>query len=143
MRERVEAIKAIWTQDEAAYHGKRVDFDPIWSWPKPVQKPHPPMLVGGNGKTTPDRVLAFGDEWMPNRVGDDEKIGARIEKIVRRGRDEAGRDIGVTLAVAPTDPAQIERYEKAACTGAVVPAAARPGRGQAGTGALPGRRRRV
>ncbi len=113
MAERVEAIKAIWTEDEAAYHGKRVDFDPIWSWPKPVQQPHPPVLVGGNGKTTPERVLAFGDEWMPNRVGDDEKIAARIEKIIRRGRDEAGRDIGVTLAVAPTDPAQIERYERA------------------------------
>ena len=113
MRERVEAIKAIWTQDEAAYHGKRVDFDPIWSWPKPVQDPHPPVLVGGNGKTTPDRVLAFGDEWMPNRVGDDDKIRARIEKIIRRGREEAGRDIGVTLAVAPTDPAEIERYAQA------------------------------
>jgi probable F420-dependent oxidoreductase len=113
MHERVEAIKAIWTQDEAEYHGKRVDFDPIWSWPKPVQKPHPPVLVGGNGKTAPERVLAFGDEWMPNRVGDDEKIAARIAKLIRRGHDEAGRDIGVTLAVAPTEPAQIELYEQA------------------------------
>jgi probable F420-dependent oxidoreductase len=110
MRERVEAIKAIWTQDEAEYHGTRVDFDPIWSWPKPVQDPHPPVLVGGNGKTTPDRVLAFGDEWMPNRFGDDDKVRARIEKLIRRGREEAGREIGVTLSVAPTDPAEIERY---------------------------------
>ncbi len=113
MRERVEAIKAIWQQDEAAYHGKRVDFDPIWSWPKPVQRPHPPVLVGGNGRTAPERVLAFGDEWMPNRVGDDQKVAARIQKLIRRGREEAGREIGVTLAVAPTDPAAIERYEEA------------------------------
>ena len=49
MRERVEAMKAIWTQDEADYHGEHVDFDPIWSWPKPIQEPHPPVLVGGNG----------------------------------------------------------------------------------------------
>ena len=47
MRERVEAMKAIWTQDEAEYHGRLVDFDPIWSWPKPAQRPHPPVVVGG------------------------------------------------------------------------------------------------
>jgi len=113
MRERVEAIKAIWTQEEAYYHGRYVDFDPIWMWPKPVQDPHPPVLVGGNGRTVGDRVLAYGDEWMPNRVGDDEKVAARIEKLIRRGREEAGRDIGVTLSVAPIDPGEIERYERA------------------------------
>ena len=50
MRERVEAMKAIWTQDEAEYHGEFVDFDPIWCWPKPAQQPHPPVLVGGTGE---------------------------------------------------------------------------------------------
>jgi alkanesulfonate monooxygenase SsuD/methylene tetrahydromethanopterin reductase-like flavin-dependent oxidoreductase (luciferase family) len=82
-------------------------------WPKPVQDPHPPVLVGGNGRTVAERVLAYGDEWMPNRVGDDEKNAARVQKLIRRGREEAGRDIGVTLAVAPTEPAEIERYEQA------------------------------
>ena len=66
LAERVEAMKAIWTQDEASYHGRFVDFDRIWSWPKPAQKPHPPVLVGGNGPTVLDRVLAFGDVWFPN-----------------------------------------------------------------------------
>lgn len=113
MRERVEAIKAIWTQEEASYHGKHVELDRIWSWPKPVQDPHPPVLLGGNGRTVGDRVLAFADEWMPNRIGDDEKIAARIEKLIRRGRDEAGRDIAVTLSVAPTEPELIERYAQA------------------------------
>ena len=113
MRERVEAMKAIWTEDEAGYHGERVDFDPIWSWPKPVQKPHPPILLGGNGRTVGDRVVAYADEWFPNRVGDDDKNVARIEKVIRRGRDEAGRDIGVTLQLAPTDPAGIERFAAA------------------------------
>src|ERR687897_3027265 len=68
MRERIEAMKEIWTEDEASYHGKHVAFERIWSWPKPVQKPHPPVLVGGNAERVLDRVTAFGDEWMPNRV---------------------------------------------------------------------------
>ncbi len=70
MRERIEAMKAIWTQDEAEYHGEHVDFDPIWCWPKPAQKPHPPVVVGGRGEKVLDRVIALGDEWMPNRVED-------------------------------------------------------------------------
>jgi probable F420-dependent oxidoreductase len=119
MRERVEAMKAIWTQDDAEYHGKRVDFDPIWSWPKPTQEPHPPVLVGGNGRTVYDRVLAFGDGWLPNRIGDDEKIIARVEKLQRLGK-EAGRDsVPVTMQLAPRDPELLERYEKAGVTRAV------------------------
>lgn len=113
MRERVEAMKAIWTEDEASYHGERVSFDAIWSWPKPVQKPHPPILLGGNGRTVGDRVVAYADEWFPNRIGDDDKNVARIEKVIRRGREEAGRDIGVTLQLAPTDPAGLERFAAA------------------------------
>ena len=50
MRERIEAMKAIWTADEASYDGRYVDFERIWSWPKPVQDPHPPVIVGGNGR---------------------------------------------------------------------------------------------
>ena len=66
MAERVEAMKAIWTEDEASYQGEFVDFERIWSWPKPAQRPHPPILVGGNGPTVLDRVLRFGDAWFPN-----------------------------------------------------------------------------
>ena len=69
--------------------------------------------MGGNGRTVGDRVLAYGDEWYPNRIGDDDKFVARIEKLIRRGREEAGREIGVTLQLAPTDPAGIERFAKA------------------------------
>ncbi len=110
MRERVEAMKAIWTEEEAEYHGKYVDFDPIWCWPKPVQKPHPPVLVGGNGEKVLERVVAYGDEWMPNRVS-----GLR-ERIAELGRlaEEAGRDpIPVTLSGARPDPELIERGEAA------------------------------
>jgi probable F420-dependent oxidoreductase len=109
MRERIEAMKAIWTEEQAAYHGKRVSFDAIWSWPKPVQLPHPPILVGGNAEHVLDRVVAFGDEWMPNRVrGLTEKIEA-----LRRRAEEAGRDpIPITLSGAKPDPELIERGEK-------------------------------
>jgi probable F420-dependent oxidoreductase len=92
MRERIEAMKAIWTQDEAEYHGEHVDFDPIWSWPKPVQQPHPPILVGGTGPKALDRVLRYGDEWMPNRVADPADLAPRIAEL----RDRAGRHVPVT-----------------------------------------------
>jgi probable F420-dependent oxidoreductase len=122
MRERVEAMKAIWTQDEASYHGEHVDFDPIWCWPKPVQKPHPPVLVGGNGPKVLERVVSFGDEWMPNRAT------GLTERIAELGRlaTEAGRDpIPVTLSGARPDPELIERGEQIGvhrCTFYITPA---------------------
>ena len=110
MRERIEAMKAIWTEDEAAYHGDQVDFDRIWCWPKPLQKPHPPVLVGGNGERVLERVVAFGDEWMPNRASG---LRERIQALNRLA-GEAGRDpIPVTLSGATPDPALIERGEEA------------------------------
>ncbi len=112
MRERIEAMKAIWTQEEASYSGTHVSFDRIWCWPKPLQRPYPPVLVGGNGPRVLDRVLAFGDEWMPNRVRDDEII-PRFEELARRAA-EAGRDpIPITIAGLMRDPARIERFERA------------------------------
>src|SRR5436190_3984283 len=65
MKERVEAMRAIWTQDEASYAGEFVNFDRIWAWPKPAQKAHMPVLIAGNGPKVIDRVLAYGDEWLP------------------------------------------------------------------------------
>jgi probable F420-dependent oxidoreductase len=109
MRERIEAMKAIWGDDEAAYHGEHVDFDPIWSWPKPEQKPHPPILVGGNGEKVLERVVSFGDEWMPNRVpGLRDRIGE-----LQRLAEQAGRGrIPVTLNAARPSPETIERGEQ-------------------------------
>lgn len=117
MRESVEAMTAIWTQDEAEYHGTHVDFDPIWCWPKPVQQPRPPVLVGGNGKGVLDRVLRYGDEWIPNGGGDDERIIARIAKLQSRAREETDRtSIPVTLFGNAGDPATFARYEEAGMT---------------------------
>jgi hypothetical protein len=78
-----------------------VDFDPIWSWPKPVQKPHPPVLIGGNGPKVLDRVLAFGDEWMPNRIDDEERFFARVAELQERARAAGRESIPITFSGPP------------------------------------------
>ena len=107
LRERVEAMKAIWTQEEASYSGEFVNFDRIWSWPKPAQWPHPPVLVGGEGPTVLDRVLAFGDAWMPNYTP--EGILERAAAL----RDRAERPISLQVMGMPNDPKAIGAYESA------------------------------
>jgi probable F420-dependent oxidoreductase len=108
MRERIEAMKAIWTQDEASYSGEFVRFERIWSWPKPAQRPHPPVLVGGEGPTVLDRVLAFGDAWFPNYRGDP-RIFDRIDEL----RARADRPIEVHMLGMAPDPKAIERVHDA------------------------------
>ncbi len=104
LRERVEAMKAIWTEDEASYHGRFVDFEPIWSWPKPAQRPHPPVLVGGNGPGVIDRAAAFGDVWFPNFAR-----GNVLERIP----EARTRGIPVYVMGAPADAAVLERLRDA------------------------------
>ena len=107
LHERVEAMKAIWTQDEASYHGAHVNFDRIWSWPKPAQRPHPPVLVGGNGPTVEDRVLAFGDAWFPNYAP---------EGIIERAaalRERAERPVDLMVMGIPADPRALEQHAEA------------------------------
>jgi len=106
LAERIAAMKQIWTTDEASYAGEHVAFDRIWSWPKPVQQPHPPILVGGNGPTVVDRVLDFGDEWMPNRPASFDELATRIEDL----RQRAGRHVPVTMFGAKPDPSVLDRY---------------------------------
>jgi probable F420-dependent oxidoreductase len=109
MRERVEAMQEIWTREEASYHGEFVDFERIWSWPKPLQRPWPPILVGGGGPTVFDRVIGYGDAWLAQHRGDPL---ARIEELRSRAA-EAGRDIPVDVIGVPPDPAVLERYAEA------------------------------
>lgn len=114
MRERVEAMQAIWTQDEASYDGEFVNFDRIWSWPKPAQRPHPPVLVGGNGETVLDRVLAFGDAWFPNfaRGGDLPKRAAEL-------RSRADRPIDFMVIGVPADASVLAKLRDAGARRAV------------------------
>jgi len=114
MRERAEAMKAIWENDEASYHGRYVNFDHIMSWPKPVQKPHPPLWIGGLGEKVVDRVLRYGDGWFPNsRDPAGDRLRERIAELRRRG-EEAGRGrIPVTAFGVAIDPGVVEQFAEA------------------------------
>jgi probable F420-dependent oxidoreductase len=110
MRERVEAMKAIWTQDEASYHGTFVDFDPIWSWPKPVSKPHPPILMGGSGPKALDRVLDYADGWAPN-AEPFEVLSRRHAELQRRAAERGRGHLPVTVFVRAADRDELRRME--------------------------------
>ncbi|MBV8713836.1 MAG: LLM class F420-dependent oxidoreductase [Chloroflexi bacterium] len=113
--ERMRAMQAIWTQDEANFSGRYVNFERIWSWPKPVQKPYPPVLMGGDFGAAIERVIEFGDEWMPHpdRGG---PLAERISEFWARC-ESAGRDhLPVTVYGAPSDPKVIDEYASAGVT---------------------------
>ncbi|MBI1847473.1 MAG: LLM class F420-dependent oxidoreductase [Candidatus Rokubacteria bacterium] len=110
MRERVLAMKELWTKDEAEFHGEFVNFDRSWAWPKPVQKPHPPILMGGDGPTTFDRVLDYADGWMPigARAADlGEKIQRLRERATKAGRDP--KSIPITVFGVRPEKAAVDR----------------------------------
>jgi probable F420-dependent oxidoreductase len=114
LRERILAMKAMWTEDESAFHGEMVDFDPVWSYPKPEQKPHPPIILGGESKYTLRRVAEFCDGWFP-------RASHRFEPHdgvarLKAAADEAGRDmseLSISVFRAPTDKAALEPYAEA------------------------------
>jgi probable F420-dependent oxidoreductase len=121
LEEQVRALKEIWTKDAAQFHGDFVNFDPIWSWPKPVQKPHPPVLFGGETEHTLRRVVEIGDGWFP-RARSAERIFAGLETLktmaARAGRNM--RSISVSVFGAAADPALLERYRAAGITRAIL-----------------------
>ena len=102
LRERVLAMKALWTQEQAEFHGQFVNFDPVWLYPKPKQKPHPPVLLGGESDHTVRRVVEFCDGWFPRARGEFEPKSAA--QRLRRAADAAGRDpatLSITVFNAP------------------------------------------
>jgi probable F420-dependent oxidoreductase len=119
--ERLKAMKEIWANDEAEFHGDYVDFDKIWSWPKPVQQPNPPVLVGGMGPTVEDRVLEVGDEWLPQNVTLDnvDEFAKRAAALQSRAADGGRGPIPMTLFAAQKKPEAIEKYAEAGITRAV------------------------
>jgi alkanesulfonate monooxygenase SsuD/methylene tetrahydromethanopterin reductase-like flavin-dependent oxidoreductase (luciferase family) len=113
-------MKAIWTEEEAAFRGEFVNFEKIWSEPKPVQKPHPPVVMGGDGPTTFDRVAEFCDGWMPIlRPGRNpvEKLPAFREHLARAGRDPA--TVPVSIFFAPPKKAELEALARAGIARAI------------------------
>src|ERR671910_24044 len=106
MNERIRAIIEIWTKDEAEFHGQYVDFDPIGLWPKPLQKPHPPIYVGGRRQAF-DRIAEFGDAWLPNRMSP-----GKLEPMLGKLREVAGRDVPVTVYGASSEPEDVEAYAR-------------------------------
>jgi len=120
-REAVEAMKELWTRDEAEYHGKYYDFPPVRSFPKPAQKPHPPIFLGGTARNVFKRIVEYGDGWMPTRV---------TPELIKRGREtlnemaqQAGRDpdsIEVLVYRASADREAMKAFEEAGADSAVI-----------------------
>ncbi|MGW7002137.1 LLM class F420-dependent oxidoreductase [Streptomyces sp. NPDC054933] len=106
VNERLRAIRELWTKEKAEFHGEFVDFDPVYSWPKPVQHPHPPIYVGGGDAAFP-RIAELGDAWIAN-VMPPEELRQRMERL----RGMAHRDVPVTMAYTPADPELLEGFRK-------------------------------
>ena len=114
VRESIEAMKEIWTKSKAEYHGEFVNFDPIYAWPKPVQKPHPPVIVGGAYPYSARRAVRYGEGWIPHtkrpHYDDVSEFMPEFNKMAR----EAGRDpasLPVTLWGIPEDTDRLRRYQ--------------------------------
>jgi alkanesulfonate monooxygenase SsuD/methylene tetrahydromethanopterin reductase-like flavin-dependent oxidoreductase (luciferase family) len=111
-REKVEAMKAAWTQEKSEYHGKFVNFEPSWCFPKPAQKPYPPILLGGAFPWAARRAVRYGDGWYPNASSGNPE---EYLPAFRRMATEAGRDpqtLPVTLGGAPEDLAKLQRFRE-------------------------------
>jgi probable F420-dependent oxidoreductase len=114
MRERILAMKALWTEEEAEYRGEMVNFDPVWAYPKPYRKPHPPILLGGESDITLKRVAEFGDGWFPRANA--EFVPQEAVRRLHRAAEHAGRDpsdLSITVFRAPTDQVSLAAYRDA------------------------------
>jgi probable F420-dependent oxidoreductase len=120
-RESILAMKELWTKPEAEFHGKYYDFPPVRSYPKPAQRPHPPVLLGGGAKNVLQRIVAWGDGWLPNRITPDQlrESRAALDRLAK----EAGRDpSAITISVhgQPADRDLIKRLHDAGATRVIV-----------------------
>lgn len=117
LRERVLAMKALWTEEEASFHGEFVNFDPVWCYPKPAQKPHPPILLGGETDKTLQRVAEYCDGWFPR--GSAEFDPALAVRRLKTACAEGARDfaaMSITVFRAPADADTLRRYADAGIT---------------------------
>src|ERR1700754_2751404 len=101
MREHLLAMKALWTEEKASYKGEFVKFDPVISYPKPMQRTHPPIILGGESDHTLRRIIDYCDGWLPRRRGSDpiEGIGRLKKMAEQKGRDP--KSLSITVFAAP------------------------------------------
>lgn len=111
--ERMRAMQTIWTSEEASFHGAYVNFDPIWSWPKPVQQPRPPVLMGGDYGAAMERVIEFADEWMPHPDRGETPLKERVAEFWQRCEAAERLKLPVTVYGSPVDARLVEEYEGA------------------------------
>lgn len=129
VRERIEAMKTIWTNDEASYAGEFVNFEAIQSWPKPVQKPHPPIFVGGDAPGTFKRVLGYGDGWIPMLAKENNQFDLKAERMAELAAlaKEAGRaPYPITTFGTPRDPDAVAQLAASGVTRCIYGLAAAP-----------------
>jgi probable F420-dependent oxidoreductase len=121
LRERILAMKALWTEEEASFHGEMVNFDPVWCYPKPKQSPHPPILLGGSTDYTVKRVVEFCDGWLP--IGRGNFNAPEAVARLRQAASAAGRDVStltIDVFAAPPDAAVLAGYEEAGIHSAIL-----------------------
>jgi probable F420-dependent oxidoreductase len=109
INEQLAALKEIWTKDEAEFHGKHVDFDPIFAWPKPVQKPHPPIYIGGESPAALDRLRKYGDGWLPHGNTPPEELVRVRQWLADHGRE----NVPFTVFGSPTDDKTLSGHREA------------------------------
>ena len=121
VRESVLAMKELWTKLEAEFHGKYYDFPPVKSYPKPAQKPHPPVILGGHARNVLERVVAWGDGWLPNRTTP-EKLAESRATLDRLAKNAGRNPSGITISVygQPADRDLVRRFHDAGATRVVV-----------------------
>lgn len=110
VEERIEAMRSIWTEEEATYHGSFVNFDAIWQWPKPHQRPHPPILLGGNGPKAIDRAARIADEWLPIATRQFEEFSTLKDRLSSRCRELGREPIPISIYGASQKREDLDAY---------------------------------
>lgn len=106
--EQLAALKEIWTNEQAEFHGEYIDFEPFFQWPKPVQRPHPALYIGGNSLAAVDRAVRFGAGWMPIAVNDASDVATQVDWMSSAG----GPDAPITVLMARRDPELLAAYKE-------------------------------